>query len=333
MQNFRKILSWNSVKFLFAIGLLLFIVKKVDFAYIPQLGERLSWGWLVFRWVLLVALILIKSFQYYVLIKGIRYCDILNIVVWQNTLSNFVSNSAGVASYMTMLKTEQNVKWSRSGASFVMVKFGDLSVLSLYLALSTAVLWRQIAELQVLSLLLIFGMIFGLGVFFLAITQKESFVAMFSRLLFKLKIDRFSLVQRGLNWLRSLAAEDERKIFSLLRKSIFVSFAYMSVTMMYMYTVVGMFHLPIGIWESVYIAALLQLVSFVPIQVLGGLGVADVTMIYLYGRFGIPQAEMSTISLGVRALFYIMNAALFLYLPLGALFQKIKAQKGQPDVR
>lgn len=327
MQKLQKLRSWNTLKFLLAIGLVLFILKKVDFAYIPQLGERLSWNWLFLRWFLLILMLLIKSYQYFVLIDGIPYFDVLHIVVWQNTLSNFVSNGAGIASYMTMLKTEQNVKLSRSGATFVIVKFGDLAVVCVYLALSASMVWTKIPELQHFTLLLILGIVLSLALFLATIVQKEKFVSLLSRLAVGLKLDTFSLTRRGLDWLRSLADQDEKKIFLLLRKSLLVSLLYMSVTMLYAYTVVGIFDLPIGVWEALYIAALLQLVSFIPIQVLGGLGVADLTMVYLYGVFGIPQTEMSTISLGLRAFFYLMNAGIFLYLPLSALFRKLKTKK------
>jgi uncharacterized membrane protein YbhN (UPF0104 family) len=271
---------------------------------------------------------LIKSFQYYVLIKGVRYADILNIVVWQNTISNFISNGAGVASYMTMFKTEQNVKLSRSGATFLIVKFGDLFAIGFYLIIASAAVWRQVPELHALTLLLIFGIFSGIGIFLIAVGQKEKFITAFSRFVLRLKLDRFSLTRHSLDWLRSLAAEDEKRIFSLLGKSLLVSLLYMSVSMIYTYTVVGIFALPIKVWESLYIAALMQLVSFVPIQVLGGLGVSELTMVYLYGLFGISQAEMSTISLGLRALFYVMNASIFLYLPLSSLLRKVKAKQG-----
>ena len=324
IEKLRKLSLWNIVKFLLAIGLVIFVVKKTDFAQIILLSKRLSWTWLSFRAIFFIILILLKSFQYYSLIGGVHYKDVLNVVVWQNAISNFISNSAGIASYMTMLKAEQNVKLTRSGFTFVIVKFGDLLTICLYLIFSAIVVWNQIQPLQSLTILLVLGILSGLGIFLITILLRERFVNFVERILAWLKLDRFSLVSRGLEMLRSLAEENQQVIFSLLRTGIFTSLIYMSATMVYAYTIIGIFDLPIGIWSSIYITTLLQLVSFVPIQVLGGLGVSDLTMVYLFGIFGISQAEMSAISLGVRALFYTMNALMLLYIPINALIQKKK---------
>ncbi len=334
-KRFEKVISWNTIKFLLAIGLVIFVIKKTDISYMFSLNERISWAWVAARAVLFSLLIFIKAFQYYVLIGNTRYRDILTVVIWQNVISNFISNSVGITSYMTMLKTEQNVKLTRSGATFVIVKFGDLLAICLYLGFSAAMVWARIQSLKWLTILLIIGMIFGLGIFLITILWREGFVNLVTHILAWLKLERISLVQRGLEMLRSLAQEEQVKIFAMLRTSGLVSLIYMTVTMIEGYTIVGAFNLPISIWESVYIIALMQLVSFVPIQVLGGLGISEVTLVYLYGLFGINQAEASVVALGVRALFYLMNVVILLYLPINALFQRGKLsttiRKGHGD--
>ena len=324
MSELSKKSLWNTIKFLLAIGLVIFVVKKTDFAQIALLSQRLSWTWLAFRTIFFVLLVLLKSFQYYSLIGGIRYKNVLNVVVWQNAISNFISNSAGIASYMTMLKAEQNVKLTRSGFTFIIVKFGDLLIIALYLIISAITVWEEIEPLHSLTILLVLGILSGLSIFLITILLRERFVNFIERVLIKLKLDRFSLIIKGVKLLQSLAQENQQVIFSLLKTAIWTSAIYMSATMAYAYTIVGMFNLPVSIWASIYITTLLQLISFVPIQVLGGLGVSDLTTVYLFGAFGINQAEMSAISLGIRALFYLMNAMILLYIPINALIQKKK---------
>lgn len=333
IKKIPKLISWNTIKFFLALGLVIFVIKKTDFAYISLLGERLSWTWLAIRTVLFFLLILIKAFQYYALIGNTQYRNVLNIVIWQNAISNFISNSAGIASYMTMLKTEQNVKLTRSGTTFIITKFGDLLAICLYLGLSTAMVWNHIRSMQWLTILLIIGILLGLGIFLLTILWREGFVAFVERVVTWLKLDRFSLTTRGLESLDSLAKEEQKTIFAMLWKGVLISLLYMTVSMAFAYTIVGLFDLPLGIWEPVYVMSLLQLVSFVPIQILGGLGVSDVTIVYLYGIFGIAQAEMAAIALGLRTLFYLMNAVILLYLPLDSLFQRLKNGKDISDAR
>ena len=327
MKKTHKINSWSTIKFLLAVGLITFVIKKTDFAYLSLLGERLSWTWLALRTALFFVLILIKAFQYHALIGNTRYRNVLNIVGWQNAISNFISNSVGIASYMTMLKSEQNVKLTRSGTTFVITKFGDLLAICLYLGLSTWMVWRHIQPMQWLTILLIIVILLGLGTFLLTILWREYFVSCVERIATWLKLDSFSLMTRGLEVLRLLAKEEQKKIFTMLWKGVLISLIYMTVSMVFAYTVVGIFDLPLGIWEPIYVMSLLQLVSFVPIQVLGGLGVSEVTIVYLYGLFGIAQVEMSAIALGLRAIFYLMNAMILLYLSLDALLQRSKNGK------
>ncbi len=326
IKKLRKLNLWDTLKFLLAIGLVLFVVKKTDLSQIARLSQNLSWTWLAFRTLFFVLLIFLKSLQYYSLIGGVHYKNVFNIVIWQSAISNFISNSAGIASYMTMLKAEQNVKLTRSGIIFIIVKFGDLLIICLYLIFSAIVVWDQVQPLHTLTVLLVLLILFGLSVFLITILLRERFVAFVEKILVRLKLDRFSLVTRGLELLRSLSEENQEVILSLLKTAIWTSAIYMSATMAYAYAVIGIFNLPIGIWASIYLTTLLQLVSFIPIQVLGGLGTSDLTMVYLFGVFGIPQAEMSAISLGVRTLAYLMNALILLYIPVNALIQKKKGK-------
>ena len=56
-----------------------------------------------------------------------------------------------------------------------------------------------------------------------------------------------------------------------------------------------------------------------PITIFGSLGVSEVTSLYLYELFGFSQDLMSPILLAWRAVFYLMNLFVLLYLPLYAL--------------
>jgi len=322
IKKFDRSKIWNLIKFLLAIVLVIFVVKKTDFSYITQLSGRFSWSWFAIRVVLFFILTALKALQYYALISKVRYRDVLNIVVWQNAISNLVSNSAGIASYMTMFKTEQKVNLTRSGATFLIVKFGDLLAICLYLILSASIVWKEIQSLRWLTILLISGMLFGLGIFFITMLWRERFVYLIERILTWLKLDRFSLTARGLKLLHSLADEEQDSILRMLKTGVLTSLLYMTITMFFGYSEIGLFNLPVTMWGSIYITSLNQLVSFIPIQVLGGLGIAEVTLVYLYGIFGVPQAEMSGVALALRALFYLMNIAAFLYLPIGAFLKK-----------
>ena len=311
------------IKILLAVVLAIFVIFKVDWAYLPAMGTRLSWGWAFLSLLFVILMTVLKAWQYQVLIaKGLKFLDVLKTVVWQNTITNFVANSAGVVSYMTLLKTEQNIKLTRSGVVFLMTKLGDLLAICFYLVISTALTWDEITVLHEVTLLLIFGILGGFVLILVTIWWRERFVDALLRLTAWLRLDRLSPVKKGDEILRSLAKEDRAAIFAMLRNGILLSLVYMTATMLYTWANIKIFDIQIGVMPVIYVAAMRQLISYVPLQVLGGLGIAEVTSVYLYGVFGLDQGEMSAVMLGLRVIFYLRHAIVFLYIPFEAFIQK-----------
>ena len=64
----------------------------------------------------------------------------------------------------------------------------------------------------------------------------------------------------------------------------------------------------------------------VPVQVFGGLGVTDITTMYLLGLFGINQPQLAATIIGLRIIFYAANLLLLLYLPLDVLLDHAKGR-------
>ena len=315
--------TWRIAKYILAVGMVVFVIAKTDLNQIISLWDRLSWHWLLLSFLAFFLMTLLKALQYHILLgPKVLFPNVLKVVIWQNAISNFVATSAGIASYMTMLKAEQKIKLSRSGITFLVTKFGDLLAISLYLGLSTILVWEQIGLLQWLTIFLIVGMLLGLAAFTITILWRERFVTLVARVLTWLRLDHFSLVKRGLGMLRSLADEEQSSIFAMLRTGVVLSLVYMTATMVFVYTRIQIFDVQLGLWPVIYIASLMQMVSFVPIQVFGGLGVSEVTSVYLFSVFGLDQGEMAAIMLGLRALSYLMNASILLYLPFDALIRR-----------
>ena len=72
----------------------------------------------------------------------------------------------------------------------------------------------------------------------------------------------------------------------------------------------------------IFVNSWIQLISWIPIQVFGGLGVAETSQVYLYGLFGIPATQMATVSVGLRVILYLFNLISLLYLPSQTLFRR-----------
>jgi uncharacterized membrane protein YbhN (UPF0104 family) len=73
----------------------------------------------------------------------------------------------------------------------------------------------------------------------------------------------------------------------------------------------------------------MQFISIIPIQIFGGLGVSELTLVYLFSLFGVTQVDIPAIVVALRALFYLFNLAVLVYLPVDALLNKLKYQESE----
>lgn len=316
---------WNAVKIALAIFLLYFVVSKTNYEQLLQLKDNISWVWLGILLILFMVMTFLKAFQYHALIekKG-AYWSIFRITIWQNAISNFIATSAGIASYMTMLKTDEDVKVIRSGITFIITKFGDLFAILLTLSISSLVVWKMIVPLHLLTIVCIAAILVGFIIAFLSILWREKFVTYLASLVVWMRLDGIGFVKQIMGALDSLAKEERSAIFRLLRRGIFLSLLYMVATMLFAYTSLRVFNVSASIWAILYVGSLTQIVSFIPIQIFGGLGVAEVANVYLYGMLGMDEAVISGVMIGLRAIFYLMNGMIFLYLPI---YSMIKAYR------
>jgi len=323
-QNY---LLWDILKVLLAIILLYFVVSKTNYSQLLVIKNEISWLWLGILTVLFVMMTFLKALQYHALIekKG-AYWSVFRITVWQNAISNFIATSAGIASYMTMLKAEEDVKVTRSGITFLITKFGDLFAIFLTLLVSSLVVWDWITPLHLTTIFILAGILIGFLIAFITILWREKFVSYLSKTVGWLKLEKIPIVKKTLDALDILAREERSSIFRLLYKGVVLSLVYMTVTMMFAYTSLKVFNVSASVWAILYVGSLTQIVSFIPIQVFGGLGVAELANVYLYGLFGVDEEVISAVMIGLRAIFYLLNGVVFLYIPislfLGRYYEK-----------
>src|SRR5574338_1012387 len=99
----RKInssLIWNILRILLAFGLVYFVFSKTDIAELTLTLKNASLSWLFIGSGLYLLLTLLKALQYYTLLQEeLTYSQVLNLVVWQNAVSNFFVSGAGILTY------------------------------------------------------------------------------------------------------------------------------------------------------------------------------------------------------------------------------------------
>jgi uncharacterized membrane protein YbhN (UPF0104 family) len=296
-----------------------FVLSKTSLIGIVDLFKRVSFLWLAVSFVLFFLMTMMKAAQYHVLSgRQAPYPRVLSIVIVQNVITNFIATGAGIASYLTMFTVDEGVRLRRAAATFVIAKIGDLVIVWLMLLVTSLFLWNGIPGLRLSTLVVLVVMLLGVGVFIALIVLRQRFVEAIRALAERLKLERFSFTRRSLEILQFLADQRSAMVFHLLQAAVVCSLIYMILTMAWTYASLRTFSLIVPASVLVFVNSWVQLISWLPIQVFGGLGVAETSQVYLYGLFGIPAVQMATVSIGLRASLYLFNLVSLLYVPLNS---------------
>lgn len=318
---------WNLVKVAIAIGLVFLVVSQTSLGEIVAVWRRVSVPWLFIGCLMFFGITWMNARRYWILIeRQVGFTQVFGVVILQTAISNLIATSAGAVSYVAMLRGAHQVASGRGITSLLLARVGDLFGMWLGLALASWIVWERITSLHWLILIFLAGIAGGLVAFLLAVTWRYQFLDATKRLLRILCLSEVPIITRGLALLGTLADQRSRTLFPLLVSNLTYSCAIFLLNALWIYFIVQAFAVPIDIWAVVFMGSVTQLLAIVPIQVLGGLGVSDVTSMYLYGIFGISQPEIAPFVVGSRVVFYGINLLLLLlYLPLNSHFRRASA--------
>jgi uncharacterized membrane protein YbhN (UPF0104 family) len=320
----KKIL--NAGKAALALFLVWFVVSQTDFAQLRDTLNSISIPWLGVYTILFILAVMAKALQYKIVIgREVTYTRVLSVVVMQNVVSNFLAASAGVASYVALLRVEHGVKVSRAMIAFILTKVGDLTAIFILLLASLLGGWSDIEPVKGLTLLLLMGMGGFLASFGFVVLFRERFVTVLRSVFERIRLTRFGLVNQGLDILDALAEQDQVDILRTMGRVLAGSFLYLAVTLPWLYSSMRMFSIHLNGWEIAFTSAFYYLVTYVPVQIFGGLGVTEAGMMYIYHLFGPSLAELAAILIGLRVLSALMNLSLLLYLPLYGFLSHTKS--------
>jgi uncharacterized membrane protein YbhN (UPF0104 family) len=322
MSSDRRFNSiWNIIKILIAVVLAGYVLARTDLNELISLGGQIVPALLFATFILYASLTVFKAFKYQVLLQQeTSYWRVLNVVVMQNALSNFLANSVGIASYLTLLKVEEKVRFGRSGLVFLITKIGDLFAVWVVMVLCSILFWSRIVELH--QVVLILETIIGLGFifFFAALFFRRFFISLFNSFLQRLHLTRIPLVGDVTQVLDAFAEMGERNILRVVFIAFGLSLLYYLVTLTWMVVSMRAFGFDAETWVIVFVSGALQLFSFFPVTIFGGLGVTEVTSLYLYSLFGVEQVGLTAILVGWRVLYYLTNLFVLAYLPFYTLW-------------
>jgi len=316
---------WTITKIVLALALIGFILSRTSLDELMTLRRQLHLDWLAVYALLYLTLTAFKAYQYRKLLDlPVPYARVVSIVVLQNGFSNIVANSAGIASYLVMFREEKGVKVSHAALVFIITKVGDVFAVWLGLLISSVILWEQVKVLHdvIILLLALLGLL--LFIFLLAVSLRERFVIFFKNIIARMGLIRFSLITQSIKGLEALAAQGRGSLFEMTWNAVWLSSAYFLLTLAWYYAQLRLFSVALGIWQIVFATTILQLISIIPITILGGLGVVETSSLYLYSIFGVDPIKFAAVLIGMRVVFYMINLVVLLYLPLYSIIENQK---------
>jgi len=312
---------WTFLKIALALLLVGVVLSRTNLSELMALRQEivLSWVWISF--LLFLLLVFLKTLQYYVFLSSkISYWQLLQAVILQNVLTNFVATGLGIISLPATLKVEHKVRIRDSSLAFLATKVGDFFAIWCFLVVSSWLVWKKIAVLH--------GIVLGL-IAFLGLVLMSLAIAVIARSTFLRILLRFqqSSFIRDAGWIKRVLEElegflrgvSEKKVWG---KVLLLSQVYLGVTMLWMYASLRALGLEMEITGIVFVNMFTQLLSNLPIHVFGGLGVSEVTGLYLYGIFYPHPQRLAASLIGFRLLFYLMNLLLLFEMPVYAVIRK-----------
>ncbi len=319
--NNRFNLIWNALKILVAVVLVRYVFSQTNLNEFLSLRERIVIPYLVATILLYSILTILKAFKYQILLQqNTQYLRVLNVVVLQNAISNFFANSVGIASYMAMLKVEENVKIGKSGLVFLIIKIGDLFAVWLVMLVFGVLYWDQISVVRQAFVLAEVLIGIGLAFFFGILFFRSFFVNSFSKWMERLGLTRFSLIRQVIQAIQAFAEMEHKAMMRIVSIAFGLSLFYYFFTLGWQVVSMYTFGLHVQMWVIIFVSGILQLFSMLPINIFGGIGITEATAFYLYPLFGVNQDELSLILLGWRILYYLTNLIVLIYLPIYTVF-------------
>jgi uncharacterized membrane protein YbhN (UPF0104 family) len=312
---------WVIVKIFLAVFLIGIVFTRTNLPEVVRLFQYISPLFLVVYVLLFLMLTLLKAWQYHALTgKDISYPQVLNAIILQNALSNYLATTAGIASYVGMFRAEHGIKISRSIAVFLLIKLGDLIMIWLGLVFFSFLVWQTIDALHNLIFLLAFGIGSIVLLFLLVVFFRKTFVVNLNMFFERVGLSRFIVTKKMLIGLQALSEIEPMRMMLAFA----LSAVYFMVSMAWNYTGYLVFDFPQDPSAVTFVNTLLQIVSYLPVQVFGGLGVTETSALYFWSSFSISQVDLASFLISSRLLFYLLNLLPLLYLFGSALFSNAK---------
>ncbi|MFQ3661412.1 MAG: lysylphosphatidylglycerol synthase transmembrane domain-containing protein [Chloroflexaceae bacterium] len=319
--------AWTVARLGLAVALVTVVAANLHVQDLVTLWRNLAWLWVAGAALSFWLICIMMSLRvWHMLDRRVPVSALLELTVIQTVTGNLIASSAGVASYIALLMGRYGIPLRWSLWTVLLTRFADGLVLLGCLAITGAVFWGAIEPLHWPLALLIGGLAtaaLGLGLLF---ARRQQVLDRMQRLLAP-ATERVPFLGGAMTRLAEASHLSPHHSGGHAAVQLAYSGAVMLAQFAYSYCSLRMFGVTLDPGIILFVLTFNLLVAMVPIQILGGLGIVEVTSLYLYGLFGIGETTLAPVLLSGRAAFYLINLVTLLYLPLVAWLRMPNAQR------
>lgn len=311
---------WSVLKVSLAVCLFWLVISQTSLADLVAAARRIQPVWLLVTVLAFALIAWAMARRYWVLVgKELAFHEMLELVIIQTLITNFLMNAAGATSFVALLRTQHQIGIGRGVLALFLARVGDIVFLASALAVMSWPVWSRIEVLHNLVAVMILVQVAFLLGSCSAYAARARLSEWIQGIRERYGIDENGLAGRTTGSVLSLCKTEESQLRPLIAPLLGYSAVVLVANFAYAYATLALFAFPLGLWDVLFVAVVMQLVSFVPVQVFGGLGIYEVSSVYLYSLLGAEPSETIPIVIGAHAVFYLLNAMMLLFIAGGTL--------------
>ena len=309
MKNKKKFLIWS--EYLFAVGLFIILLTQIGIDDINVLLNRIRYLWYIPCVITVILFYWFKAQKTSLLFEQPYPIKLIfSIVTLQNIGNLMIPARGGEFLYVIYLKQKFNIRLSEGIGQVIYNRFTDIVCLPLFYL--TIILTASNYPRALISTAYIISGIYIVFVFVVLLVLYEW------RFIYKILFDRIRILQMIKNKYKDNIEKISMYIFDFeiyaksknLKKIILISTMSWICLFVYMYTVFQMLQIPASLSMVTFLTLLMSFVYLIPVNVLGGLGIVDVTWVGLLILCGIGRNDAIQSAIALRMVSYLNSLLL-----------------------
>ena len=295
----------------FGIILLSWLISQVEWSYTVNTIRHIPLSLLLLAFVCYGGSFYLRAIRFKLLLPSLKKKDSLfHIILVHYTALNIVPARLGELSYVYLVKKVYNVPTGFSVSSLVLARVFDQIAISLLFLLSTFFVDISSAWMKTLTLLVTVLLFLSVFLLILLIMYKEYCASWLKRILQRMHLDRYRLIQRGMTEIDNVVAAladlpRTRSFGAIFGLSVCIWICIFTVN----FLLFQAFHVPLSYIEVVLASTFMILLTLLPIQVLSGIGIRETAWIFIAGALHVSRNVAITAILGSRIVSILFLAA------------------------